>query len=160
MAYVSGTNLTPPSIGFTMPSRKALVYVASVISRYSRICGEQLGSSAGLDHCHYHRIVTALIAGCIVKSEAVLFDLKDGYCSRDWRLAKRFCCPYGGAPDWDHPSLAASSWSYRTPFLPDAASARLLPLLPSSLCFLALAPVIASSVVGPLLLQEVRLGAT
>ncbi|KAJ9474068.1 putative Anion/proton exchange transporter GEF1 (putative) [Pseudozyma hubeiensis] len=62
-------------------------------------------------------IVTALIAGCIVKSEAVLFDLKDGYCARDWRLAKRFCCPYGGAPDWDHPSVAASSWSYRTPFM-------------------------------------------
>ncbi|KAJ1023093.1 hypothetical protein NDA16_003246 [Ustilago loliicola] len=67
-------------------------------------------------------IITALIAGCIVKSEAVLFDLKDGYCARDWRLAKRFCCPYGGAPDWDHPSIAASSWSYRTPFMPNAAA--------------------------------------
>ncbi|SPO29570.1 related to chloride channel protein [Ustilago trichophora] len=71
-------------------------------------------------------VITALIAGCIVKSEAVLFDLKDGYCARDWRLAKRFCCPYGGAPDWDHPSLAtvaASSWSYRTPFMPNVAPA-------------------------------------
>ena len=63
-------------------------------------------------------IVTALIAGCIVKSEAVLFDLKDGYCVRDWRLAKRFCCPFGDAPDWDHPSLSASAWSYTTPFMP------------------------------------------
>ncbi|SPO46984.1 related to chloride channel protein [Moesziomyces antarcticus] len=70
-------------------------------------------------------IVTALIAGCIVKSEAVLFDLKDGYCARDWRLAKRFCCPYGNAPDWDHPDIASAStsaaWSYRTRFLPNAA---------------------------------------
>ena len=68
-------------------------------------------------------IVTAIIAGCIVKSEAVLFDLKDGYCARDWRLAKRFCCPYGGAPDWDNPSLGAASWSYRTPFMPNTAAA-------------------------------------
>ncbi|PWN47941.1 hypothetical protein IE53DRAFT_364295 [Violaceomyces palustris] len=74
-------------------------------------------------------IVTALIAGCIVKSEAVLFDLKDGYCERNWRLAKRFCCPYAQGPDWDSPSVAAfvnatsSSldsqplWTYRTRFL-------------------------------------------
>ncbi|CDS00776.1 hypothetical protein [Sporisorium scitamineum] len=67
-------------------------------------------------------IVTALIAGCIVKSEAVLFDLKDGYCARDWRLAKRFCCPYGDAPDRDHPSIATSALSYRTPFMSDSAS--------------------------------------
>uniref|UniRef100_V5EIJ2 Chloride channel protein n=2 Tax=Kalmanozyma brasiliensis (strain GHG001) TaxID=1365824 RepID=V5EIJ2_KALBG len=66
-------------------------------------------------------VITALIAGCIVKSEAVLFDLKDGYCAKDWKLAKRFCCPYGGSPDWDHPSLNATAWSYRTPFLPHAA---------------------------------------
>lgn len=37
--------------------------------------------------------ITALIAGAIVESEAVLFDLKDGYCTTDWRKAKRFCCP-------------------------------------------------------------------
>lgn len=66
-------------------------------------------------------IVTALIAGCIVKSEAVLFDYKDGYCARDWRLAKRFCCPYGNAPDWDHPSSLNATWTYRTSFLPNAA---------------------------------------
>lgn len=46
-------------------------------------------------------VITALIAGAIVESEAVLFDLKDGYCSKNWRLAKRFCCPYGGDQDWD-----------------------------------------------------------
>ncbi|TKY89535.1 hypothetical protein EX895_001320 [Sporisorium graminicola] len=72
-------------------------------------------------------IVTALIAGCIVKSEAVLFDLKDGYCARDWRLAKRFCCPYGDAPDWDHPSITTSAWSYRTPFMPDTAPSSSFP---------------------------------
>ncbi|CAO1618827.1 unnamed protein product [Sympodiomycopsis kandeliae] len=55
-------------------------------------------------------IITALIAGAIVESEAVLFDLKDGYCSKDWKLAKRFCCPYGGDQDWDHdPLLTALS---------------------------------------------------
>lgn len=37
-------------------------------------------------------IVTAAIAGGVVMSEAVLFDLKEGYCQRDWRLAKSFCC--------------------------------------------------------------------
>lgn len=72
-------------------------------------------------------IVTALIAGCIVKSEAVLFDLKDGYCTKDWRLAKRFCCPYGEAPDWDHPTVSASFWSYRTRFMSNAAVASTSP---------------------------------
>ncbi|PWY96911.1 hypothetical protein BCV70DRAFT_234218, partial [Testicularia cyperi] len=67
-------------------------------------------------------IITALIAGCIVKSEAVLFDLKDGYCARNWRLAKRFCCPYGDTPDWDHPPNTAVAWSYHTRFLANAAS--------------------------------------
>ncbi|KAN0061253.1 hypothetical protein ACQY0O_006099 [Thecaphora frezii] len=80
-------------------------------------------------------IVTALIAGCIVKSEAVLFDLKDGYCQRDWTLAKRFCCPYAQAPDWDSPSYslrtnatssatsaAAAFWNYRTRLLEGHAS--------------------------------------
>ncbi|SNX85868.1 related to chloride channel protein [Melanopsichium pennsylvanicum] len=65
-------------------------------------------------------VITALIAECIVKSEAVLFDLKDGYCESDLRLAKRFCCPYGGAPDWDHPSIDTYAWSYRTPFMTNA----------------------------------------
>lgn len=59
-------------------------------------------------------VVTAVIAGWIIQSEAVLFDLKEGYCSRDWRLAKRFCCPFGGGPDWDGDS---STWSYSTRLL-------------------------------------------
>lgn len=54
-------------------------------------------------------IITACIAGAIVESEAVLFDLKDGYCSKDWKLAKRFCCPYGGDQDWDRDSLVVRS---------------------------------------------------
>ncbi|CAO1628618.1 unnamed protein product [Parajaminaea phylloscopi] len=54
-------------------------------------------------------ILTSIVAGAIVESEAVLFDLKDGYCSKDWKLAKRFCCPYGGDQDWDRdPALALS----------------------------------------------------
>lgn len=53
-------------------------------------------------------VITALIAGAIVESEAVLFDLKDGYCSHNWRLAKRFCCPYGGDDDWDRDSTFSS----------------------------------------------------
>ncbi|PWN86989.1 hypothetical protein FA10DRAFT_269605 [Acaromyces ingoldii] len=53
-------------------------------------------------------ILTALIAGWIVKSEAVLFDLKEGYCRRDWRLAKRFCCPYADQPDWDQRASLSS----------------------------------------------------
>lgn len=52
-------------------------------------------------------VITALIAGAIVESEAVLFDLKDGYCSKDWKLAKRFCCPYGGDQDWDRDGFVA-----------------------------------------------------
>ncbi|GAA5899900.1 hypothetical protein JCM6882_006997 [Rhodosporidiobolus microsporus] len=36
---------------------------------------------------------TALIAFCIISSEMVLFDLKEGYCAgQGWTTAKRFCC--------------------------------------------------------------------
>lgn len=60
-------------------------------------------------------ILTAVIACWIVQSEAVLFDLKEGYCERNWRLAKRFCCPYAGGPDWDGGSATNSTmWSYST----------------------------------------------
>ncbi|GAA5857166.1 hypothetical protein JCM8547_009348 [Rhodosporidiobolus lusitaniae] len=36
---------------------------------------------------------TACIAFCIISSEMVLFDLKEGYCEKGWTIAKRFCCP-------------------------------------------------------------------
>lgn len=36
--------------------------------------------------------LTACIAFAIIRSEMWLFDLKEGYCSHDWRLAERFCC--------------------------------------------------------------------
>ncbi|GAA5832914.1 hypothetical protein JCM11251_000528 [Rhodosporidiobolus azoricus] len=45
-------------------------------------------------------ICTALIAFCIISSEMVLFDLKEGYCAgegKSWRTAKRFCCRAGSA---------------------------------------------------------------
>ena len=50
--------------------------------------------------------LTACIAFAIIRSEMWLFDLKEGYCLRDWRLAHRFCCSedHGGGgstcPAW------------------------------------------------------------
>ncbi|KAM0755539.1 hypothetical protein T439DRAFT_341321 [Meredithblackwellia eburnea MCA 4105] len=38
-------------------------------------------------------VITACIAFMIIRSEMVLFDLKDGYCSTSPLKAKRFCCP-------------------------------------------------------------------
>ncbi len=70
-------------------------------------------------------ILTAFIAGGVVQSEAVLFDFKEGYCQRNWRLAKRYCCPYADQPDYDHgPTLAAAAnnfqavprWLYKSAF--------------------------------------------
>ena len=71
-------------------------------------------------------ILTAFIAGAVVQSEAVLFDLKDGYCERDWKLAKRFCCPFANQPDYDMPPIDVGNpgsnftrlprWSYASAF--------------------------------------------
>ncbi|KDN52336.1 hypothetical protein K437DRAFT_289989 [Tilletiaria anomala UBC 951] len=71
-------------------------------------------------------VLTAFIAGGVVQSEAVLFDFKEGYCERDWRLAKRFCCPYANHPDYDKGSVALAAagapglqtprWSYKSAF--------------------------------------------
>jgi hypothetical protein len=36
--------------------------------------------------------LTALVAFFIIRSEQLLFDLKEGYCVDNWLLAKRFCC--------------------------------------------------------------------
>ncbi|KAF5393443.1 hypothetical protein D9757_000639 [Collybiopsis confluens] len=38
-------------------------------------------------------LLTALVAFGVVRSEQLLFDLKDGYCTAGWFKAKRFCCP-------------------------------------------------------------------
>ena len=38
--------------------------------------------------------LTAVIAFLVVRSEQLLFDLKEGYCSKSWIKAKRFCCPH------------------------------------------------------------------
>ncbi|KZW01847.1 clc channel [Exidia glandulosa HHB12029] len=38
-------------------------------------------------------LITALIAWCIVRSEQLLFDIKEGHCAAGWWKAKRFCCP-------------------------------------------------------------------
>ncbi|KAG7098607.1 hypothetical protein E1B28_000530 [Marasmius oreades] len=37
--------------------------------------------------------LTAIIAFLVVRSEQLLFDFKEGYCTRGWYLARRFCCP-------------------------------------------------------------------
>ncbi|KAF9268924.1 hypothetical protein L218DRAFT_954350 [Marasmius fiardii PR-910] len=37
--------------------------------------------------------LTAVIAFLVVRSEQLLFDFKEGYCTKKWYLAKRFCCP-------------------------------------------------------------------
>jgi chloride channel 3/4/5 len=50
----------------------------------------------------------------------MLFDLKEGYCERDWKLAKRFCCPFARGPDWDGGS--STTWSYSTRLLASSSS--------------------------------------
>ncbi|KAF6761215.1 voltage-gated chloride channel [Ephemerocybe angulata] len=37
--------------------------------------------------------LTAVVAFLVVKSEQLLFDLKEGYCQDSWVKSKRFCCP-------------------------------------------------------------------
>lgn len=39
-------------------------------------------------------ILTAVVAFLIVRSEQLLFDIKEGYCTQGWYKAKRFCCPH------------------------------------------------------------------
>ncbi|KAL9934114.1 hypothetical protein V8E36_007196 [Tilletia maclaganii] len=60
--------------------------------------------------------IIAVIAGGVIMFEAVLFDLKEGYCHRDWRLAKRFCCAEGGTESASAASFingtSASAWTY------------------------------------------------
>jgi chloride channel 3/4/5 len=38
-------------------------------------------------------ITTAIIAFCIIKTETLLFDLKQGYCSANVLAPKKECCP-------------------------------------------------------------------
>jgi chloride channel 3/4/5 len=37
--------------------------------------------------------ITAFVAFFVVRSEQLLFDLKEGHCTTSWWKAKRFCCP-------------------------------------------------------------------
>ncbi|KAL0574965.1 hypothetical protein V5O48_007010, partial [Marasmius crinis-equi] len=37
--------------------------------------------------------LTAIVAFLVVRGEQLLFDFKEGYCTKRWYLAKRFCCP-------------------------------------------------------------------
>ncbi|KAF8806391.1 clc channel [Phlegmacium glaucopus] len=44
--------------------------------------------------------LTAVVAFLIVRTEQLLFDVKEGYCGSSWWKAKRFCCPhFDGKPN-------------------------------------------------------------
>lgn len=36
-------------------------------------------------------LLTALVAFSVVRGEALLFDLKEGYCADNWTRSKGFC---------------------------------------------------------------------
>ncbi|KXJ97701.1 chloride channel [Microdochium bolleyi] len=42
----------------------------------------------------------AVIAYCVNIAETTVFDFKDGYCSTNWTLRERRCCPHGACTDW------------------------------------------------------------
>ncbi|KAE8220501.1 hypothetical protein CF319_g5988 [Tilletia indica] len=62
----------------------------TVINTWDRFQGWLIATLTGF--------IIAVIAGGVIMFEAVLFDLKEGYCSPNWRLAKRFCCPPAAEP--------------------------------------------------------------
>ncbi|KAF7553096.1 hypothetical protein G7046_g7189 [Stylonectria norvegica] len=53
--------------------------------------------------------IIALMAYTVNVSEAVVFDIKDGYCDRAWFLNERKCCPNGACDDWKSWS---THWNY------------------------------------------------
>ncbi|KAJ3535200.1 hypothetical protein NM208_g7229 [Fusarium decemcellulare] len=53
--------------------------------------------------------VVALMAYTVDVAEAVVFDFKDGYCSRAWYLNRRKCCPDGACADWMTWSIALNN---------------------------------------------------
>lgn len=42
----------------------------------------------------------AVVAYVINVSEQVLFDWKDGYCTKSWFMSEKRCCPLGDCTDW------------------------------------------------------------
>lgn len=55
--------------------------------------------------------LTAIVAFLVVRGEAWLFDLKEGYCTVKWWQSRKFCCPEindldEGCADW-------RTWSLR-----------------------------------------------
>ncbi|KAH7888657.1 chloride channel [Phlebopus sp. FC_14] len=63
--------------------------------------------------------LTAVIAFLVVRSEQWFFDVKDGYCTTGWWMAKQFCCPrlddlvsstQTSCPQWRHWSDALGTW--------------------------------------------------
>lgn len=56
-------------------------------------------------------VLTALVAFCIIRSEMAFFDMKEGYCSRSWGTAKRFCCaPVHKTPGKSDDSDKCEDW--------------------------------------------------
>ncbi|KAF4460727.1 chloride channel other eukaryote [Fusarium albosuccineum] len=53
--------------------------------------------------------IVALMAYTVDVAEAVVFDFKDGYCSRAWYLSRRKCCPDGACADWMTWSIALNN---------------------------------------------------
>ncbi|PPQ67255.1 hypothetical protein CVT25_005839 [Psilocybe cyanescens] len=56
--------------------------------------------------------LTAVVAFFVVRSEQLLFDLKEGYCVTGWWKAARFCCPT--LDNEETPLLGASCPAWRT----------------------------------------------
>jgi len=72
--------------------------------------------------------LTALAAFLIIRTEQVLFDLKEGYCGDNWLLAQRFCCPssddaiFTSRPPSDTSCPAWRSWPEVFHSAPEASS--------------------------------------
>lgn len=52
--------------------------------------------------------LSAIVAFLVVRSEQLLFDLKEGFCTDGWFKAKRFCCP----ERHDVKLFVSGSWGY------------------------------------------------
>lgn len=48
--------------------------------------------------------ITAFVAFFVVRSEQLLFDLKEGHCTTSWWKARRFCCPNEAQLAYQHTS--------------------------------------------------------
>jgi chloride channel 3/4/5 len=56
-------------------------------------------------------VVTACIAYAVIGAEMFLYDLKEGYCGANWKLAKRFCCQSDGSSSDPIGGFMLQGWS-------------------------------------------------